>query len=232
MKKKQTKKVKHEETLVVFLLDRTGSMQTVKQETIGGFNGYLDELRKKREADDIRFHFRQFDTLSLDVVQDCALRDVRKLTEETYQPRGGTPLYDAIGKTIKALENARHEKATGKAKVLFVTLTDGQENSSSEWNHKGIQTLIKEKEDKDKWTFAYIGVGPDAWAANERLAAGTQGYSNVLRSTRANTQSAYKAMAGATMARVSTAGGQCVNSVFSGKQLDKDDDKTTTRKNH
>lgn len=227
MKKKQTKTAKHEETLVVFLLDRTGSMQTVKQETIGGFNGYLDELRKKRESKDIRFHFRQFDTISLDVVQDCALKDVRKLNEETYQPRGGTPLYDAIGKTVKALE-----KATNKAKVLFVTLTDGQENSSSEWNHKGIQALIKEKEDKDKWTFAYIGVGPEAWAANERLAAGTQGYSNVLRATAANTSKAYTAMAGATMARCCTAGGQTVKSVFGGQQLDEDDDKTTTGKSH
>jgi len=222
MKAKQRTKTKtqKETTLVAFLLDRTGSMASVKQETIGGFNGYIDELIKKPECKDMKFHFTQFDTVSIDVVHDCvALDRVLKLNDGTYQPRGGTPLYDAIGKTIRAIQ----DKANG-SKVLFVTLTDGEENASSEWNQSTIKSLIKEKEDKDKWTFSYIGVGPDAWAANERLAAGTSGASNVLRATRGkNTQRAYSHLAGATMARCCTAGGQSMQSVYGGAQLDKDE---------
>lgn len=221
MKHKTKSSKKSEQTLVALLLDRTGSMASVKTETTGGFNGYLDTLLQKEESKDIKFHFTQFDSISVDVVHDCVpLKAVSRLTDETYQPRANTPLYDAIGKTIRAIESKANSH-----KVLFVVLTDGEENSSSEWNDRTIKTLIKEKEDKDKWTFSYIGVGPDAWAANARLAQGTQGASNVLRATRGkNTQKAYGMMASATMMRCSAAGGQSLSSVYHGKQLDQDDE--------
>ncbi len=218
--KKQPKQKHKEGTLVAFLLDRTGSMSSVKQETIGGFNGYLDELIKKPESKDIRFHFTQFDTVGIDVVHDCVpLNRVARLNDNTYIPRAGTPLYDAIGKTIRQIEG----KSNGD-KVLFVVLTDGQENSSSEWTIEGVRKLIKEKEDKDTWTFAYVGVGPDAWAANVALSHGTQGASNVLRSSRKNTGAAYGQVMDATMMVSHSAGGQSVCSVFSDKQLDKDEE--------
>lgn len=226
MKKRKTKAAKtgtnnKERTFVAFLLDRSGSMASVKQETIGGFNGYLDELLKRPESKDIRFHMTQFDTVSIDVLHDAVpIKNVTKLKNETYQPRGGTPLYDAIGKTIRDIEGK-----VNSDKVLFVVLTDGQENSSSEWTEKTVKDLIKEKENKNKWTFSYIGVGPEAWAANERLSAGTIGYSNVIRATRGkNTQKAYAFMAQGTMARCATAGGQSMNSLYQGKQLDTDEE--------
>lgn len=204
----------------MFLLDRTGSMASVKQETIGGFNGYLDELLKKKESKNIRFALTQFDTVGIDLVHDCVLlAKVDKLTDNTYQPRGGTPLYDAIGRTIRATQ----DKVNGD-KVLFVTLTDGEENSSSEWTQATIKDLIKEKEEKEKWTFSYIGVGPEAWKANERLSAGTLGASNVLRATGANTSKAYGLMARATMKVSHSVGGQCVGALYGGKQLDEDDE--------
>lgn len=218
---KSTKSKPTEKTLVAFLLDRTGSMESVKKETIGGFNGYLDELLKKPESKDIIFHFTQFDTVSIDNVCDCVpLKQVAKLNDKTYEPRGGTPLYDAIGRTIREIQT----KANGH-KVLFVTLTDGEENSSSEWNQETIKTLIKEKEDKDKWTFAYIGVGPEAWEANARLSAGTSGASNVLRATRGkNTQKAYSHLVSATSMRCMVDGGKSLTSVYEGQQLDQDEE--------
>lgn len=219
--KTKSKPTQHKaKTLVAFLLDRTGSMAIVKQETIGGFNGYLDELLKKPESKDIRFHFTQFDTVSIDVVHDAVpLNKVVKLTDKTFEPRASTPLYDAIGKTIRRIQ----ERANGD-KVLFVTLTDGEENSSSEWNQETIKALIKEKEEKDKWTFSYIGVSPEAWAANQRLSAGTIGASNVLRATGKNTKKAYASFAGATLRMHASAGGQSMSSLYHGKQLDQDDE--------
>lgn len=207
-------------TLVAFLLDRTGSMASVKKETIGGFNGYLDTLLEKPESKSISFHFTQFDSIAVEIVHDCVpLKEVNRLNDETYEPRANTPLYDAIGKTIRNIE----DKAKNQ-KVLFVVLTDGEENSSSEWNDKTIKALIKEKEDKNKWTFSYIGVGPDAWKANERLAFGTQGASNVLRATRGkNTMRAYGMMAQATCSVMHSAGGQCIGSLYNGQQLDEED---------
>lgn len=220
MKKKTTvkKQPSREETLVVFLLDRTGSMASVKKETIGGFNGYLDTLLAKPESKDIRFHMVQFDSISLETLCDCVpLKEVARLSDDNYKPRAWTPLYDAIGKTIRAVE----EKARGK-KVLFVTSTDGQENSSSEWKLETVKALIKEKEDKDKWTFSYVGIGPEAWAANRVLAHGTLGASNVLRSTSANTEDTYGFMAEATVMCCQSDGDQSLRSVYGGKQLDED----------
>jgi hypothetical protein len=207
-----------EKTLVAFLLDRTGSMQAVKQETIGGFNGYIDQLLTKPESKDIRVHFSQFDTLGIDVIHDCvALDKVAKLTDATYLPRANTNLYDAIGTTIRAIE----AKAEGY-KVLFVTSTDGEENASSDWTLSKVQSLIKEKE-AAKWSFAYIGVGPAAWQANAQLSAGTAGASNVLRSTGKNTKKTYAHMADATMLRARTSATTVVDCAFAGSQLDQDE---------
>jgi uncharacterized protein YegL len=204
MTKNKTTKVQtdNKPTLVAFLLDRTGSMQTCKVETIKGFNSYIKHLR----ADDngtMRFTLTQFDSEGIDLIHDAVpLRDVRDLTEETYTPRAFTPLYDAIGRTIRATES----KATGEFKVLFVTLTDGCENASTEWKSDSIKVLIKSKEDKAHWTFAYIGVGIQGWAASTAIAAGTSGASNVLRSSYEKTGKAYGQFARATTAYACSTG--------------------------
>jgi uncharacterized protein YegL len=197
--KKKTTEVKTENkpTLVAFLLDRSGSMEECKDETIKGFNAYIKELCAKDKGCAMRFTLTQFDTQGVDIVHDAVpLKDVKLLTAETYSPRAGTPLYDAMGRTIRATET----KATGKFKVLFVTLTDGLENSSREWKSDSIKVLIKSKEGQAHWTFAYIGVGLQGWAATSAIAFGTMGVSNVLRSSHQNTGEAYARFAGVTHA--------------------------------
>lgn len=162
-------------TRVVFLLDRTGSMSTVKAETISGFNGYLDTLKG---APNTTITVVQFDTLGIDKLCDgVAVAKCPRLNDDNYQPRAMTPLYDALGRTIS--ETRGHKGLQGH-KVLFITLTDGEENASTEWTSDKVKALIKECEDQDKWTFAYIGVGPQGWAAMKAVAIGTQCVSNVL----------------------------------------------------
>lgn len=176
-------------TLVAFLLDRSGSMASCQQETISGFNGYLDGLKG-----DMKFTLTQFDSQGIDIIHDAVpIKEVKKLTSSTYVPRGGTPLYDAIGKTVRATE----EKAKGH-NVLFVTLTDGEENSSSEWNKDTIQKLIKEMEGKG-WTFAHIGVGMDGFSATQSYSAGTQSASNVMHSAQNDSKGRFSGLARATM---------------------------------
>lgn len=168
-KKKAAKATKQDKpTLVVLLLDRSGSMMSCKKDTIAGFNGYLEEVKGKKVTEDMRFSFTQFDSEGIDdlaVVQPVSR--VPLLTELTYQPRGNTPLYDAMFKTIRKTQ----KQAGSKYKVMFVTLTDGQENSSIEWRLDDLQKLIKEKESRDHWTFAYIGVGIGGYAATSTVAA-------------------------------------------------------------
>lgn len=193
-KQKAAKAETNKPTLVAFLLDRTGSMDQCRDETIKGFNGYLDEL-KKQKLGDLRFTLTQFDSIAVEVIHNAVpLAQVKRLTEETYEPRANTPLYDAIGRTIRETEKA----AGDKYKVLFVTLTDGEENASSEWTDASVKALIKEKEDKAKWTFAYIGVGLNGFTATQRVAAGTMSASNVMRSSHKGTKRAYSRFAAAT----------------------------------
>lgn len=181
--------------LVAFLLDRTGSMSDCKAETISGFNAYINELMKNYDPND-RFTLTQFDTQGIDIVHDAVpLKKVDELTDETYQPRASTPLYDAIGKTVRATE----AKAGDKYKVLFVTLTDGEENSSHEWNLDSIQKLIKEKENKAHWTFAHIGVGINGWNAARAYSVGTRSASNVMHADKGDEAATYRKFAGQTM---------------------------------
>lgn len=176
MKKKSNQKAENKPTLIAFLLDRTGSMQDSKTETITAFNEYVKTLRKK-ETGGARFTLTQFDSQAIEIVHNAVpLKDVELLNEKTYVPRAWTPLHDAIGVTI----NATEKQAGTKFKVLFVTLTDGQENASKEYDLQKVNNLIKEMENKHAWTFAHIGIGPDAWAAVRSYAGGTQSISNAL----------------------------------------------------
>lgn len=207
MKKKQkakpAKKAEIKDTLVAFLLDRSGSMSSIIDDTIGGFNTYLENLRKD-DPGTMRFTLTQFDTESVDVVCNAVSLDkVNKLSKDNYVPRAGTPLYDAMGKTMQRIAG----EANGR-KVLFVTLTDGQENSSHEWNEGSVRKLIKEREDNDHWTFAYIGLGLEGWAAALRIAAGTRSYSNVANFDQKDSKRAYSKLSKSTLTYASSVGGQ------------------------
>lgn len=165
-----------------------------KTEAIRGFNAYIDNLGKENPKGMV-MTLVQFDTQGIDILHDATpIREVNRLTELTFVPRGGTPLYDAMGKTIRATE----AKVKGKYKVLFVTLTDGEENSSEEWTQATINSLIKEKESRDNWTFAHIGVGPQGWSAADKIAIGTASLSNVLKIKPKGTRKAFAAFAQAS----------------------------------
>jgi Mg-chelatase subunit ChlD len=206
-------------TLVAFLLDRTGSMAGCIEETIRGFNGYIKTLKEK-SAGEMRFTLTQFDTTSIDVVHNAVkLSEVKELTHETYQPRAMTPLYDAIGKTIRATES----EAGDKYKVLFVTLTDGQENASTEFKKDSINGLIKQMEGKG-WTFAYVGIGLEGFGAVSQIAMDTVGASNVLRSSHKNTDKTYARMASSAIAYMSCKKQGSMGDYWGGKNATTEDE--------
>jgi hypothetical protein len=149
-------------TIVNFLLDETGSMLNCKQATIDGFNEYLDTLRQSKE--NIKFTLTTFNSKSVDTrCVNEAVSKVKKLTNKTYKPDMLTPLYDAMGQTIRETEEAiKKSKLKTKPKVLFVVMTDGEENASKEFTRKDMITRIKEKE-KDGWTFLFLGADFDSY---------------------------------------------------------------------
>ena len=147
-------------TLVInFVLDETGSMESVRDATISGFNEYVETLKKRPE--DLLFTFTKFNSGKIQVVHSAVpLSEVEPLNRNTYQPDNMTPLYDAIAHTIRATESA----APIGANVLCVIQTDGQENASKEYTTLShIRTLIERKQ-AEGWTFAYLGADQDAWA--------------------------------------------------------------------
>src|SRR4051794_12591414 len=122
-------------SLVTFLLDRTGSMQSCKDATIEGFNGYLAGLQAEPDAD-ILFSLVQFDHFGgrVQLEKVCVttpVADVQPLNEETFVPRGGTPLIDAAYYTIRAVE-AVVAIRTDKPRIVVCIQTDGEENQSAD----------------------------------------------------------------------------------------------------
>ena len=148
-------------TLVTFLLDRTGSMQSIKADTIGGFNAYVDTL--EREAGDlVEFTMLQFDSQSIDTLHAGArLVNVPRLTDETYQPRASTPLIDACVEAIKGTEElvARRKDPS---RVVIVFLTDGEENASRRHQLADLVDLIRRRTDEG-WQFVFLGANIDAY---------------------------------------------------------------------
>lgn len=145
-------------TLVTFVLDETGSMQSIKDDTIGGFNSYLETL--KAGKGEIRFSLVKFDSNKIErVCVDLPVKEVKPLSGETYQPGAATPLIDVCYKSIKATE----EKAKKKDNVAIVIQTDGLENASTEYTSSDLTALVKEKTEAG-WSFTFIGAGIDAFS--------------------------------------------------------------------
>lgn len=137
------------ETKVVFLLDQTGSMESCKKDTIGGFNNFLKE-QKAKKGDRLLFSLTLFNSAEIAKrYKGVDIQKVKRLTEKNYVPSNLTPLWDAIGNTIQ-----EHPKDKG---VLFIILTDGYENYSKEFKTDAVKALIKEKEKSFGWKFLYLG---------------------------------------------------------------------------
>ncbi len=142
---------KKKEKDIVFLLDRSGSMHSFTEDTIGGYNSYLENERKNSNT---RITTILFDD-QYEVLHDrVKIGEVSNITSKEYYTRGCTALYDAIGKTIVSLD----EKDTDK--VLFIITTDGLENASKEYNKNTVKELIKRHKN---WEFIYIGANIDSY---------------------------------------------------------------------
>jgi hypothetical protein len=171
-------------TLVTFLLDRTGSMEAIRDDTIVAFNTYLDAL--KQDGESLYFTLIQFDSMGVDKLSvNEPVKNVPPLTRETFVPRAATPLFDAAYKTIKAVEKAVSGNPSNK--VVICIQTDGQENSSTEYSWDALNALIKEKFEAG-WQFNFMGAGIDAYQQASRMGIAvdqTVAYSKDTVATRA-----------------------------------------------
>lgn len=173
-------------TMICLILDRSGSMGGRENDVINGVNSFLEE--QKKLPDPASIAFVRFDSEAIERFRPMqALGEVKPLAREEYQPRGGTPLLDAVGRSIAQLEE--DWKAEKPDRAIVVIVTDGEENSSKEYTKAKIQALIKARQDSGLWAFIYLGANVDAFAE-----AGSMGISTANTAGYTNTAAGNKAM--------------------------------------
>lgn len=167
MKKTNTTSAEKKEfvTEVVFILDRSGSMQPLTADTVGGFNSMLG---KQKDTDGEAYVTTVLFSDSSEIIHDrMPISEVPEMTTAVYSPMGCTALYDAVGETVKHIENihkyARPEDVPDK--TLFVITTDGMENASRKFSAQEVKKLISRHQEKDSWEFIFLGANIDAAAA-------------------------------------------------------------------
>jgi uncharacterized protein YegL len=144
-------------TEIVAVIDRSGSMDTVKEDAIGGFNTFL---KKQQELPgECTFSMTLFNTEFDMPIRGTPIKQVLPLDDTKFIPSGMTALRDAVGKTIGEVEE-RYQKThpdQRPEKILIAIITDGHENSSQEYTHDQIEKLITEKKETKYWEFVFLG---------------------------------------------------------------------------
>ena len=158
----------------LIILDESGSMQSIKQAAINGMNETVQSIRDAQNKHEDHEHIVSlisFNSSQIKGIYNCVpAAEVKELTNDDYCPSCCTPLYDAMGCAINELR----PKVGSEDKVLVTVITDGEENSSSEYDGKAIKALVEELKSKG-WVFAYIGANQDVEAV-----AATISITNVL----------------------------------------------------
>ncbi len=168
-------------TDITVLLDRSGSMQSIATDVSGGLKTLVED--QKKIPGECNFSLVEFDSYSSEsdinwIMEAKALTAVDALP--AFSPRGGTPLLDALGDTIarvgtrlRALpESERPER------VVFVVITDGEENASRKFNRTEIAAKIRHQAEVYNWDFVYLGANVDSFAEAQQLGINLRGVSN------------------------------------------------------
>lgn len=154
-------------TRIHVILDRSGSMESCLNDTIGGFNSFLRQ-QKNITSDSAYLSLYQFNNNYEIIYQDKNINEVPDLTIDTFIPNGQTALLDAIGKTINSVNEYSY---TTEDTVIIVIITDGEENSSCYFEKNIINKMIEEKKQKG-WQFVFLGANQDAIEEGAKLGIG------------------------------------------------------------
>lgn len=154
--------MKKQLTEIVFILDRSGSMCGLEEDTIGGFNSLI--AKQKKEEGEALISTILFDDCTEVLHDRIPLDRIKPMTKEDYYVRGCTALMDALGKAIKHISTihkyAREEDRPSK--TIFIITTDGKENASRQYSSERVKKMVEERKSKYGWEFLFLGANIDA----------------------------------------------------------------------
>lgn len=152
-------------THIAVVLDRSGSMGHLEDETIGAYNAWLADIKKASKGQKVLFTLHLFDDRHDLVYQDTPLSAVKKLDSSVYFARGMTALNDAFGQEILRLK----DEADKNDRVVILVMTDGLENNSREITPSRLKALVRGADERPNWTIMYIGANQDAFAVGRDM---------------------------------------------------------------
>jgi hypothetical protein len=162
-------------TLIVLVLDSSGSMASILDDTIGAYNVFIQNEQATVDAQMKHFLSVIFNGQQIRTIPPAPIADVLPLNRQTYVPASSTPLYDAIGQAIRETDTflAAHPDfvADNDERVVFAIVTDGQENTSATYTRAHIFDLLTEKQRRG-WGVAYLGANQDAFVEAQQIGVG------------------------------------------------------------
>jgi uncharacterized protein YegL len=148
-------------TEIVCIIDRSGSMSSIRDDAQGGFEAFIEEQQKVPGKASVTL--AQFDSEYEVVWENKPLGEIRK-GDYVLMPRGSTALLDAVGKTVQTVRErlSKTDEAKRPEKMIVAIITDGHENASKEYQRKEIMKIINHQRDKHKWEFLFLAANQDA----------------------------------------------------------------------
>jgi uncharacterized protein YegL len=156
-------------TELVAILDRSGSMANLADDTIGGFNKFIED--QKKVPGEALLTTVLFDDHYEFLHDGVSIQDVKPITGKEYFARGMTALLDAVGRTINRVGEklSKMDEADRPGKVMVLIITDGYENSSHEFTREQIKEMVERQRNTYKWEFLFFGANIDSFAAADGI---------------------------------------------------------------
>ena len=163
---------------IICILDRSGSMQSLTEDVIGGYNSFLEKQRKEEGTAEVTTVL--FDDKYEKISDAVNLNSAENLTSAIYYARGNTALMDAIGRTITETlgQMERNNICPAKRRVLIMIMTDGLENASTEYSKATVKALIDSTKSEYKWNYVFIGANIDSAAEATSIGIGSRNAMN------------------------------------------------------
>ena len=159
-------------TEIICILDKSGSMDSLRAETITGLNQFIED--QKQEPGLCNFSLVQFNHEVVTSISRCPIQNIKPLHSASYKPDGYTALLDAVGGTLKRAMEAHFLLPAGQApdKVLVFIITDGHENASRLYSRVQVGNMIKQLQTNKGWEFQFFGANIDAFGEAQNIGIG------------------------------------------------------------